>query len=417
VWQSPDGYYRVAERLPLGVRYFYYAPGASTPYLVQDPQYSYGYSGGRLAAVYGPDGRLAPYDVQARQARSAGLYLAWAAGLYAAARHAEHVAVSQARWDGERQAVYADQARWNQAQQRNAAWATYSQAHQNDQAHWADQRYARAAEAARFAEVVNDHTALARAQQAAADARTIAQSRGERPPGPAPQGGFDRHAPSAPAFTPPGQSAGDFAGAQRQQAFQRQQAAEQAGGAQTRGPRPPTPGPQPGFDRREPESAPVRGQGPAASDLAAAQRQQALQHQQANAQVQARERAAMQAQAAAASQRQIERHNADQGLAQVRAQQQEAAQAQAQARQAQAHEQQAAARQAEAAAAGHAASERAAADAHRQAAEQAHVERNTQASAEHRAPQAPAHAEAAPAPSHPQTPPAKGKPKPDEPPH
>jgi hypothetical protein len=367
VWQSPDGYYRVAERLPMGVRYFYYAPGASTPYLVQDPQYSYGYSDGRLAAVYGADGRVLPYDVEARQARSAGLYLAWAAGLYAAARHEEHVAVSQARWDGERQAVYADQARWNAAQQRNAAWATYSQAHQNDQAHWADQRYVRAAEAARFAQAVNDGAALAHAQQAAAEARTIAQSHGERPPGSAPQGGFDRHAPSAPAFAPPGQAAGDFPR------------------GQTHGERPPTPGPQTGFDRRAPEGAPVRGPGPAASDLAAAQHQ-------------------------------IETRHADQGLAQARAQQQEAAQAQD--HQAQAHDQQAAARQAEAAAAGRAASDRAAADAHRQAAEQTQVkvERNAQASAEPRSPQPPAHAEPAPTPPHPQAPPAKGKPKPDEPP-
>jgi len=185
VWQSPDGYYRVAERLALGVRYFYYAPGASTPYFIQDPQYSYGYSGGRLAVVYGPDGQVLPYDVEARQARAAGLYLAWAARLYAAARHDQHVAVSQARWNVERQAVYADQARWSAAQERNAGWAAYSRAHRNDQAHWADQRYVRAAEAARFAQAVHDPAALAHAQHAATDAHTIAPSHNERPPGPA----------------------------------------------------------------------------------------------------------------------------------------------------------------------------------------------------------------------------------------
>jgi hypothetical protein len=193
VWQSPDGYYRVAERLPMGVRYFYYAPGASTPYLVQDPQYAYGYSGGRLTVVYGPDGQVLPYDVEARQSRAAGLYLAWAAGLYAAARHEQHVAVSAARWDGERQAVYADQARWTDAQHRNTGWASYSQAHPDDQAHWADQRYVRAAEAVRFAQAVHDPTALAHAQHAATDARAIAQSHGERPPGPAPESAPGRH--------------------------------------------------------------------------------------------------------------------------------------------------------------------------------------------------------------------------------
>jgi hypothetical protein len=426
VWQSPDGYYRVAERLPDGVRYFYYAPGASTPYLVQDAQYSYGYSDGQLTVVYGPDGQVLPYDVEARQAQEAGLYLAWAAGLYAAARHDEHVAVSQDRWNAERQAVYADQARWRDAQQRNADWASYSQAHQNDQAHWADQRYERAAEAARFAQAVNDHAALAHAQQAAEDARVVAQSHGDRPPGPAQQGGFDRHPPSAPPVAQPSHAAGDLAGAQRQpssppqqtlsheQALQRQPAAGQAGGAPPHSTRPPTPSLQGGFERREPQAAPQAPR-PASADLAAAQRQQALQHQQAaepanaQAQAQARDRAAMQAQAAAASQRQSERQTM-QAQAQARAQQQEAAQAaaarqaaaQVQARQAQARDQQAAARQAEAAAAGRAASDR-----------------NAQATAARKPPESQPrpqpHAEVGPAPPRLQAPPAKEKPKPDAP--
>jgi len=220
VWQSPDGYYRVAERLPVGVRYFYYAPGGSEPYLVQDPQYSYGYSNGRLAVVYDVDGRVLPYDVQARQARAAGVYLAWAAGLYAASRHEAHVAVSQARWDAERQAVYADQARWTAAQRRSPAWVSYSQAHQNDQAHWADEHYARAAEAARFAQVVQDPTALARAQHAATDARAIAQSPRGRPPKPPEDGGLDRRGPSPTTVRAPELSHGEAARAQRQQPLQ-----------------------------------------------------------------------------------------------------------------------------------------------------------------------------------------------------
>jgi hypothetical protein len=273
VWQSPDGYYRVAEQLPMGVRYFYYAPGASEPYLVQDPQYSYGYSGGMLTVVYGPDGEVLPYDVEARQAQAAGLYLAWAAGLYAAARHEQHVGVSQDRWDAERQAVYADQARWNQAQQRNAAWADYSQAHQNDQAHWVDQRYVRAAEAARFAEAVHDQTALAHAQQAASEARTVAQSHGERPPGPAPQGVDDRRPPSAPAL----------GGSRPTAAPTDAQRAEAAGHteAQSPGGRPPTPAPDVRSERRPTSVASVRAPGPATGPIAAAQHQETVQHQQA----------------------------------------------------------------------------------------------------------------------------------------
>jgi hypothetical protein len=434
VWQSPDGYYRVAERLPIGVRYFYYAPGASEPYLVQDPQYSYGYSGGMLTVVYGPDGQVLPYDVEARQARDAGLYLAWAAGLYAAARHQEHVAVSRDRWDAERQAVYADQMRWSDAQQHNAAWANYSQAHQNDQAHWADQRYARAAEAARFAQAVNDQAALAHAQQAAQEARTIAQSHGERPPGPAPQGGFDRRQPGGPAFVPPGQPASDLARPPSQQATQRQPPAEQPGPG-ARGERGPAPAAPAAFERRGQAPVPIRAEpGPAPGGVTAAQHQQALQRQpaadQANAQAEARDRATVQAQTAAASQRQAEQHNAAQGVAQARAQQaaqaaasqaaaSRQAEAQVQARQAQAHDQQAAARQTEAATAGRAASDRAAADAHRQAAAQAaaqaQVQRSPPAAAERKAPEPQPRPEAAAPAPRPQAPPPKSKPKPDEP--
>jgi len=213
VWQSPDGYARVVERLPMGVRYFYYAPGASTPYLVQDPQYAYGYSGGLLTVVYGPGGEVLPYGVEVRQAQLAGVYLAWGAGLYAAVRHGRHVSVSQVRWNAERQSVYADQARWRAAQQRNPGWATYNQLHRDDEAHWAGQRYVRAAEAARFAQAVHDQTALARAQQAAAHARTSVLARGERPPGPPPVGEVDRHEPGVGPIRVSGPAEGDIASA------------------------------------------------------------------------------------------------------------------------------------------------------------------------------------------------------------
>ncbi len=401
VWQSPDGYYRVAERLPMGVRYFYYAPGASTPYLVQDPQYSYGYSGDQLTVVYGPGGEVLPDDMEARQARAAGVYLAWAAGLYAAARHEHHVAVAQERWDAERQAVYADQARWTAARQRNSDWMAYSQAHQNDQAHWADQRYVRAAEAARFAQTVHDQTAFAHAQQAATDARAIAQSRGQRAPGPSPQGGFEHRDPADGAAVPD-----DLR--RRQTAAEppaRQPTPEQAS--------PPSRAraPHAVFERN---AQAVRAPELAGGDVVDAQRQQALQ-------------------------RQAESHTAAQGLEQGRAQQaaqaaasrQAAAQAHevqahdALARQSQAREQQAAAHQAEAAAAAErAGSDRPAVDARRQAAMQAtpqaqapsHVQalEARQASAPPARPQI---APPAPAAPRPEPPPAKAKAKPDDPHH
>jgi hypothetical protein len=365
VWQSPDGYYRVAERLPMGVRYFYYAPGASTPYLVQDPQYSYGYSGDQLTVVYGPGGEVLPDDVEARQARAAGVYLAWAASLYAAARHEQHIAVAQERWDAERQAVYADQARWTAARQRNSDWTAYSQAHQNDEAHWADQRYVRAAEAARFAQAVHDQTAFAHAQQAATDARVIAQSRGERPPGPPPADRFERNRPSSPNGRPPGLAVGDPAGVQHQQVVQQHQqtaaparapfqARDQAGAP-----------PRAGVDSNHPLEPHDAAQG-----VAGVRAQQATQVDASRQAAQARP---AQTREALIQQAQVHNQQASARQAQAaEARRQTGEQAAAQAHQAQAAE-----------TAQRAAAERAQVDAHRQAAEEAaaHVQaqRNTQA--------------------------------------
>src|SRR5580704_17113065 len=44
IWRSDNQSMRVAEALPGGgYRYYYYEPGAQTPYLVRDQDYSYGY--------------------------------------------------------------------------------------------------------------------------------------------------------------------------------------------------------------------------------------------------------------------------------------------------------------------------------------------------------------------------------------
>jgi len=413
VWQSPDGYYRVAERLPMGVRYFYYAPGASTPYFVQDPHYSYAYSQGYLAAVYGPNGELVPEDVEAQQAEAAGLYLAWAAGLYEAARHREHVPVSQTYWDSGRQAVYADQSRWSAAQHQNPAWASYSQAHQDDQAHWAAQRYVRAAEAARFAQAVNDPAALAHAQRVAVEASSVAQAHGERLPGPAPEGGFAHREGAAPAG-PAAAAAVGLAAAQHQQGLQR-----------------PSQAPEPA---RAPYQAQDQAQIQARAGLQAQAQRQA--EQQAAAQAGAQARAQQEAQATASRQAAAQAAQAREGQAreaqtreaqareaqaregQARQAQAQAAQANAgQARQAQLRDQQAAAaaRQSQAAeAAQRAAAERAQAQARSQAVAQAHVQavEAPRAPPVTRAPPAPIHVEAPrPAPHPPEAP---AKPKPEE---
>src|SRR5580704_3701525 len=43
VWRSQDDSERVVEAVPGGQRYYYYEPGAQTPFFVQDPDYGYGF--------------------------------------------------------------------------------------------------------------------------------------------------------------------------------------------------------------------------------------------------------------------------------------------------------------------------------------------------------------------------------------
>ncbi|HXQ47980.1 MAG TPA: hypothetical protein VN806_15285, partial [Caulobacteraceae bacterium] len=57
VWQGDDQSARIAESLADGAnRYYYYEPGQDAPYLVRDEGYSYGFDGGVLVVIYGPDG-------------------------------------------------------------------------------------------------------------------------------------------------------------------------------------------------------------------------------------------------------------------------------------------------------------------------------------------------------------------------
>src|SRR6185437_10344957 len=108
VWRSDDGYQRVAEQLPDGgVRYYYYQPGADQPYLVQDPDYSYGYSDGDLTVVYDDDGSILSDARAERQAEIAARYLARARALYAASVRQQHEAVAEDYWNRQRGRVYA----------------------------------------------------------------------------------------------------------------------------------------------------------------------------------------------------------------------------------------------------------------------------------------------------------------------
>src|SRR5580698_3204369 len=120
VWRADNNSMRVAEPLPGGgERYFYYQPGAQTPYLVQDPDYSYGYDNGVLVVVYDRGGRTLPPDEAARRADVAGRFLARALAIYQASQAEQRQAVAEANWEARREAINAGRAQWASDQAAN----------------------------------------------------------------------------------------------------------------------------------------------------------------------------------------------------------------------------------------------------------------------------------------------------------
>jgi hypothetical protein len=151
-WQTSGGDVQYAEPVDGGYRYYYYQPGADTPYLVRGPDYSYGYAGDELVAVYDDRGALLPPDAYADRASYASRYFARAALLYHLAREREHRGVVAANWAARRADFDAARAQWAENRAHQAAWQAYHDAHRaEEQSHWADERAVRAASADRFA--------------------------------------------------------------------------------------------------------------------------------------------------------------------------------------------------------------------------------------------------------------------------
>ncbi|MDE2488300.1 MAG: hypothetical protein KGO51_12970, partial [Alphaproteobacteria bacterium] len=150
VWRSERGDYRIVEPTPEGDRAYYFSAGSDQPVLVRDPRYAYGYDGGALAEVYDGDGRPAPYDPEA--AERAARYLARARALYAAAVNQRREAAYAEAWRARRAEVIQQQQAWADAQQHDADWRRWHDAHQaQDRARWGDERAMRQAYAARVA--------------------------------------------------------------------------------------------------------------------------------------------------------------------------------------------------------------------------------------------------------------------------
>ena len=176
VWRGDDQSERVVEPLPDGGdRYYYYQPGAQYPYLVRDPEYSYGYDSGVLVVIYDSHGRALPRDQYRERADAAGRILARADALYAASQQQQHQAVVAANWEARQDRIEADNSAWAHAQANQSGWAAYHAAHaQQEQAQLDQERFRREAEAARFAQATNQPQVAQRDWQAAQQAHAQA---------------------------------------------------------------------------------------------------------------------------------------------------------------------------------------------------------------------------------------------------
>jgi transposase-like protein len=175
VWRTDDGFVRMVEFLPYGVRYYYYEPGEDYPFLISDPDYGYAFADGDLVAIYDRDGSLLPPEDLAVRAPLAGRELARAESMFRASHRAPQ-AVTLASWTARRGQVAADLSRWRGLERHQPAWRTYHQQHlASEQAHFAPERFRRAAETVRLDRQIHDPDGADHAMRVARQAQDIAR--------------------------------------------------------------------------------------------------------------------------------------------------------------------------------------------------------------------------------------------------
>jgi len=140
-WASGDGGRVISEPVAGGYRTYYYSDGSDTPYLVRDPQYSYAYNNGALAAVFTLAGVLVDPNAASGQMAYAGRYLDRGHALWQNATSGPHVAVNAYAWSDRRADLSAQHVAWQRHIADNPDWAAWNGAHQaQEQAPWTDVR-------------------------------------------------------------------------------------------------------------------------------------------------------------------------------------------------------------------------------------------------------------------------------------
>lgn len=110
-WETGDRYYRYAEPVSGGYRYYYYEPDAYRPFFVSDPYYSYGYRNDRVVGVYDRGGRRIDASRARMQLQAAKAYYARAERLHRAAQRDRH-GVPAPLWERHRDTISRDRNDW-----------------------------------------------------------------------------------------------------------------------------------------------------------------------------------------------------------------------------------------------------------------------------------------------------------------
>ncbi|MGB3166864.1 MAG: hypothetical protein WBA68_08835, partial [Alteraurantiacibacter sp.] len=143
-WRTNDGYYRHAEPVRGGYRYYYYEPRSARPFLVRDPIYSYGYRENRLIAVYDRDGRVLRRDRMRERYRAGDAYFDRGTRLYRAASSGDRFGVSAPLWQRRSGSIMAEQRRWDRARAERRAWREWDRRHERAaDRRWKQERRAR----------------------------------------------------------------------------------------------------------------------------------------------------------------------------------------------------------------------------------------------------------------------------------
>jgi hypothetical protein len=134
VWVADDDSECLAEPVPGGERYYYFLPGAYTPFYVQDPSFGYGFRNGQLAAIYDRSGRPVPLAAAPAAAATAGQYLARGGALRQAAADRPHRPVEAANWTARRALIAGQREAFARNAAAETAWRSYHDQHQGEQA-------------------------------------------------------------------------------------------------------------------------------------------------------------------------------------------------------------------------------------------------------------------------------------------